>query len=442
MKTLTVMREEVNQHLGKVGEIRATCRAESRDPSKEERQNMAHHLDQVEELEKQIALEERTQNIISRVEKPKGEVIKPDPNSHSRIEVGRDEQETRDKFHSFGEMLVAVRRACSSERSVDPRLITTRASGLNEGVGADGGFLVQTEHATGLLKNVWENGEIPKRLNKITLGGAANSLSINGLDETSRANGSRAGGIVSYWKGEAESATGSKPKFRQIDLKLNKLIGLCYATDELLADATALESVISTGFQSEFDFRITDAVINGTGAGQPLGIMNAGSLVTVAKESGQTADTVKYENICKMWARMIASSRRNAVWIINQDIEPQLFTMSLAVGTAGGGPVYLPPGGASASPYGTLFGRPVIAIEQAQTLGDKGDIMLCDFGQYVAIDKGAMKKDVSMHVKFVEDEAAFRFTYRFDGQPVLASAITPKNGTNTLSHFVALANRA
>lgn len=36
----------------------------------------------------------------------------------------------------------------------------------------------------------------------------------------------------------------------------------------------------------------------------------------------------------------------------------------------------------------------------------------------------------------------FRFVYRFDGQPVLASAITPYKGTNTLSHFVKLNERA
>ena len=141
----------------------------------------------------------------------------------------------------------------------------------------------------------------------------------------------------------------------------------------------------------------------------------------------------------------MAGSRPNSIWLINQDCEPQLHAMSLAVGT-GGVPVYMPAGGIAAAPYSTLFGRPVIPIEQCPVLGDVGDIILGDFSMYKAIDKGGMQSDVSIHVRFIYDEQVFRFVYRFDGQPVLASAITPYSAgattaTATLSHFVALAAR-
>ncbi len=104
----------------------------------------------------------------------------------------------------------------------------------------------------------------------------------------------------------------------------------------------------------------------------------------------------------------------------NQAVEPQLYTMSLAVGT-GGAPVYLPGGGASAAPFATLFGRPVIPIEQCQALGHLGDIIFMDPTAYVLCDKGAVKSDVSIHVRFLYDESVFRFVYRVDGQPVWAS---------------------
>ena len=86
-----------------------------------------------------------------------------------------------------------------------------------------------------------------------------------------------------------------KPKFRQITLKLKKLIGLCYLTDELGNDSAAMESVITTAFTREFGFVLDDVIINGTGAGQPIGILNSGCLVTQAKESGQKAATVVAE---------------------------------------------------------------------------------------------------------------------------------------------------
>jgi HK97 family phage major capsid protein len=169
--------------------------------------------------------------------------------------------------------------------------------------------------------------------------------------------------------------------------------------------------------------------------------LNAGCMVSVAKEAGQAADSILYQNVLKMSSRLMASSRPNSIWIINQDCEPQLHQMSLAVG-AGGSTVYTPMGGASQAPYQTLFGRPVVPIEQCPVVGDTGDIMLCDFSKYIAIDKGGIQSDVSIHVQFKYDEQVFRFVYRFDGQPMLASAISPFSGGDDLSHFVKLAERA
>ncbi|WP_349745381.1 phage major capsid protein, partial [Roseateles cavernae] len=105
--------------------------------------------------------------------------------------------------------------------------------------------------------------------------------------------------------------------------------------------------------------------MNGSGVGQMLGILNSPALITVAAEGSQTADTIHADNIIKMWTRMPASARRRAVWLCNQDAEGQLMQLGSVVKTAagtavGGMPSYLPPGGLSASPYGTLLGRPVV----------------------------------------------------------------------------------
>jgi HK97 family phage major capsid protein len=130
------------------------------------------------------------------------------------------------------------------------------------------------------------------------------------------------------------------------------------------------------------------------------------------------------------------------VWVINQDCEPQLMQMSLGVGT-GGVALYFPPGGLSAAPYATLMGRPVIAAEYMQTLGDQGDIMLADFSEYQMIEKGGVQTASSIHVNFTYDETVFRFVYRTDGQPKWNSALTPFSGSaNTLSPFVILDERA
>ena len=235
--------------------------------------------------------------------------------------------------------------------------------------------------------------------------------------------------------------TASKPKFRKIDLSLKKLIGLCYATDELLQDSTALGGVIQEAFTSEFSFRTDDAILNGSGAGMPLGIIPSGALVSVAAEAGQASATINSLNIFKMWARLLPAAEKNAVWIVNKDVYPQLFSLNVAVGL-GGIPVWLPAGSISGQPYSTLFGKIVIPCEASATLGTVGDVILADLGGYVLAEKGGIKSDMSIHVRYLYDESVFRFVLRIDGQPALASPITPFKGSSTLSHFVGLATRS
>jgi len=341
-------------------------------------------------------------------------------------------------FKSFGEQLMSV--AKSAGGFTDPRLMETKQTGMSEGVPADGGFLVQEDFAAEMLKLTFAQGEILSRVRRFPISANSNSLRANYLDEGSRADGSRWGGVQGYWKAEGALKVASNPTFGQLLLELNKLIGLCYATDELLQDATALEAIINYAFQMEFTYQLEDAVINGTGAGQPLGILNSPALITVAEEAGQPADTLVSENIVNMWSRMWAPSRKNAVWFINQDCEPQLHSMYVAVG-ATGVPVYLPAGGLSASPFATLYGRPVIPVEYCQTVGTLGDIIFADLSQYWMIDKGGMQQAQSIHVNFLYDETVFRFVYRADGQSSWPGALTPANSALTLSPFVALETR-
>lgn len=362
--------------------------------------------------------------------------IEPEDRSTEKPEVKPTPAKDNEKrFASFGEQLMAAYRAATPGGKVDERLTTRAASDLNESTPSDGGFLVQQDFVTELLKRTYETGILASKVKKIPISTNANGMKINAIDEDSRANGSRWGGVQTYWEGEADEITASKPKFRQMELSLKKLTGLCYATDELLQDAAALEAVIRQAFAEEFGFKIDDAILSGSGEGEPLGILNSGAIVTVAKEASQT-DTITVENLIKMWNRLWSRSRANAVWYINQELEPYLYTLKI-----GDKPVYIPAGGLSEKPYGTLFGRPVVPIEQCSAAGEVGDIILADIGQYLLIDKGGIKSASSIHVRFLYDENVFRFIYRVDGKPIWTKPLTPYKGSATVSPFVTLAKR-
>jgi HK97 family phage major capsid protein len=358
-------------------------------------------------------------------------------------------------FSGLGDFCQTVARAADPARlglPMDPRLAErySAISGHNESVASEGGFLVGTDEMTDLMQRTYNNttllagGQGFSGAQRIPISNTSNGVKINSLNETSRADGSRWGGIRAYWASEGAEKTDSKAEFKQISLELKKLIGLAYATDELLADTTALEAVISAAFVGEFSFKIQKALFSGIGGGVPLGILNAPATVSVAAEGGQAAKTIVKENIDKMWSRMWPSSISNSVWFINQNAYPALFSMTQDVGT-GGAPVYLPPGGLSVSPFGTLMGRPVVPIEQCETLGTKGDIVFADMSQYLFADKGGIDSASSIHVRFIYDETAFRFVLRVDGRPAWNAPLTPfKDSTtsSTVSPFITLATRA
>lgn len=360
---------------------------------------------------------------------------------------GEDENGDPKVFSSFGEQLRAIALAEMDPRRSDPRLDLCQkqmraATGLSEGIAGDGGYLVQKDFSSEILKRTYDAAVLAPKCRKIGISSNANGIKINAIAESSRVEGSRLGGVRAYWENEADLYLASAPKFRQIELVLKKLTGLCYATEEVLADAGVLGGIIGDGFRDEFAFKLDDSILRGTGAGQPKGILNSNALVTVAKESGpQTATTIVLNNIVKMRSRLWSRSRGNSVWFINQDCEPQLNILSLTVGN-NSYPVLMPASGVAGAPYDTIFGRPVIPIEQAATLGTVGDIMLLDLSQYLLCDKGSIQAAQSVHVRFLYDEMAFKFTYRVDGQPVWDLPLTPAQGSNTQSPFVVVETRS
>lgn len=333
----------------------------------------------------------------------------------------------------FGEFLIAVRNARTAGVT-DPRLFAA-AQGAGEAVGEDGGFLVGQSMITDLTKRLYA-GALLSRVQRIPLSPGTNGVDINVIKETSRATGSRWGAVQGYWVDEGTAPTASRPKFERVSLKLNKLAALGYAGDELLSDAAAVQDVMTRSFADELLFLVEDAIVNGTGAGQPKGILNAGCLVTVAKETGQAAATILTTNLSKMWARFLGS---NPVWFINRDANPQLDELSIPAGTGALEPRFVT--------YGSdglmrIKGAPVIEVEQCATLGTVGDIVLADMSAYGYIDGGGVQQAMSMHVAFTTDEMAFRATLRCDGQALPRAALTPFKGSNTRSPFVALATRA
>jgi HK97 family phage major capsid protein len=354
-------------------------------------------------------------------------------------------------FATFGEQLGAIRQSAIASRgggAPDQRLVAVQeyartqaaAAGLNETVGSDGGFAVQTDFTDAILARIETEAVLWPQAFPIPLSQNSNGVKVNQLDETSRATGSRWGGVQVYWEAEATTVTAKKPKITPLELTLKKLFGIGYRTDEISQDWTASGALLEAAFSAEMAFALDDAAVRGSGAGQPKGFLNSAALVSVSAEGGQAADTVIAENFFAMFARMPARSKRRANWYINGDLWPQVFQLHQVIGT-GGSPLFIPTGALGDAPGGTILGRPVIEIEQASAPGDVGDVSFVDMGEYLRLEKGGIQRASSMHVEFLTDQEVFRWILRTNGAPGWKSAITPYKGSLSKSPFVALAAR-
>lgn len=350
------------------------------------------------------------------------------------VKAGVDITVTKDKadqpWKSKGEFFMAVKNAATSPSQIDSRLLPLKATGMNEAIPSQGGFLVPQQTAPGILEKMYGTGSLLSMFtNRDPVSG--NGMTYNVVDETSRVDGSRNGGIVGYWGAEAGTKTASKPKFRQLEEKLKKVYAMCAATDELLEDAPALESWLTRTVPNELRFKVEDAIINGDGVGKPLGVTVSPAFKSAVRVN---ANQISATDIGNMWAARYAGVN-DYIWLGNQTIFPQLLTMSI-----GQQPVYTTPGGLSNMPYGTLLGRPYYDIEYLPALGTLGDLILVSPSQYQMIEKaGGIQYASSIHVYFTTDESVFRFVYRVDGAPTWNSTLTLKDGSTTVSPFVGLA---
>lgn len=450
--------------IGKSDAIIAQADTEGRELTTDERNTVRENSAEVERLEGEIELRMTQQRQAARLREPQprqtaaggaeplqaaapqGGEGQPQPThvqtTHLSTAATRAAQRGNGGFNSLGHFAQAVRMAITNPANMDGRLRAAAATTYGvESVGADGGFAVPGDYRTDIWRQVMAEDSLFSRCDAVPT--ASNKVSVP-TDETTPWSTS---GVRVYTRNEAAAMTQSKPNLKEVDVKLNEIYAFVPMTDELLEDAPMMSSFLSTKAGEAITYALNNYIINGTGVGQPLGILNSGCLVTLTKEGSQTATTIHADNIAKMWARMPARVRGQAVWLTNQDCEPQLmklgFPVVTAAGTATGGmPLFVPPGGLSASPYATLLGRPVIATEACAALGTKGDIILAYMGGYFAPYKaGGVKSDVSMHLYFDQGITSFRWTLRVGGQPWLSAPIARANGSNTLSHFVCVETR-
>ncbi|MCX5810165.1 MAG: phage major capsid protein [Proteobacteria bacterium] len=342
--------------------------------------------------------------------------------------IGKDAPLDRGGFKNFNEFLAIVHSGRSDNRL---RIMDTRAMTIGGG-GDSGGFSVPEEFSAWLLDSSLEGEIVRPRATVWPM--ISLTKKCPGWDASTHNAGLF--GLTGTWMAESGSATEVFAKMRQITLNANKLACYTSASNELVADGISFEQQLSDAIVKTIGWYLDYGFIQGLGAGWPLGILNSPSLITVAKETGQIANTILYHNIVKMYARLAPQCMKNAVWIANQTTIPAMLTMTITVGTGG---AFIPAVVQSNGKF-YLLGKEVLFTEKCPALSSKGDIILADLSEYTI----GLRKDVSLDKSnapgWLKDESSYRAIVRADGQAKWNAPISPKTG-DTLSWAVTLAAR-
>lgn len=300
-----------------------------------------------------------------------------------------------------------------------------------------GGFLVPTTYAPDFLKIDPEADPIGGKTRNVPM--ASPMVKIMARTDKNHTT-SVAGGLTVTRRPDTVAATSSQIQVEQVSLEAHDLFGLSYASESLLRDsAITFTALLSASFSDQFAYALIKERLYGTGIGEFLGILTAldasslGPTVSVAKDSGQPAATISYDNIVNMRAQCWGFEK--AVWLGNHDTYPQLSKLKLDVGT-GGTAMYTP--SLRDDRPDMLLGRPIFYSEYAKAIGTQGDLILANWNEYLEGTYQPMQQDESIHVRFVNHERAFKFYMRNAGTPWWKSALTPVYSTKKLSPFVVL----
>ena len=387
---------------------------------------------EVQEMEADVAAQARGQGRQTRAD--------TDPPRAGALDTTTDLSEG-DPWRGFAQdragFFLSVRRAGMPGAGLDERLKPLAGpSTYDAETGSTDGYMVPPAIRDEIWEAVTEDGS--EIMNLMTAEPTEGNQVQVIKDETTPWGSS---GVQAAWAAEGIQLNASKLASKLTDVKLHKLYAFVLATDELLEDAPRLYDRLTRQSARAIGWKGSEAIMWGTGVGQPLGWMESNPLITVDADSGQTlaAKPITVGNLGNMLSRLTSGSLGRSVWVANSDLIPALLTLVL-----GQRPLFIPDSGTlnDAPNFGTLLGRPVVFSEHAQQLGTVGDISLIDpMGYYLTNKKSGVNFAQSIHLYFDYGIQAFRWTVRLGGQPYLSAAIARAKSANTKSHFVTLAAR-
>ena len=276
---------------------------------------------------------------------------------------------------------------------------------MQEGVDADGGYLVPDEYDSRLITKLTEENVIRRLGHRLSTSG---DHKINIAASTPAA----------AWIEEGESLTFGDATFDQIILDAHKLHVAVKVTEELLYDSMFdIENDLFDAFGKALANAEEDAFINGDGNGKPLGILAAAggaqTGVTTASSTAITADEV-----INLVYSLKRPYRKNAVFIMNDQ------TIAAIRKLKDGNGMYMWQPALTAGEPDRLLGYPVHTSQFMPTIAAGAKtIAFGDFSYYNIGDRGSRSLGELRELFAGNGMVGFLAKERVDGKLVLPEAV-------------------
>lgn len=342
-----------------------------------------------------------------------------------------------------------VRKAGMLPASEDPRVLrkgyvgahvpwdgggVVQKAPMAESSGGTGGYLVPEHTAIGVELRLQEVGVFHRKAYRQPMLSATCPIPAIDLNK-SHATGTSPllGGMQYTWTGENKSGTESEPSFAAAQLVAHDLIALVYVSNQLVMDGgealgTYLERVLTVGVEWAVEY----ACFQGSGVGQPMGIVNSAATATVTRAGGGAIAT---GDVAAVATKIIPACRGRCVWVASPTAMAQIETLStyfLNQESRGDDD--------ETGLAGLLLGRPLYTTEKLPALGTRGDLVLFDPRMYALGTRSlSIERGTAEQTAFYKNQTVFRVWWRGDGQPIPRGTCTLADGTTTgIGCFVAL----
>jgi HK97 family phage major capsid protein len=429
LEKLQTQAEETDHEIRKV---EASVEAENRTMNPDEIAKVRDLTAKFEQLTAEIDLRRKTELRAATLTAPQPRKVDPLPTTATPVPTAGATSHTftggtpaahNFRNHGFekgpGEFLVAVMNASTSRRP-DPRLMVNAVSTYgNESVGADGAFALPPAFASGLMNAVIPQDSFLAAMNPVQTNSNLLVVPVN-----EKAYWQNSSGITGAKTAEGAAITASKAAISEVRVPLYKYASLVHVSEETLADIPFMASWVMNEMGNHLRWLLEDAVMNGSGEGNPLGILNASSTIAIS-DADSTATAIGAVDVLTMEANLLNAS--GAFWVGNPTVFPAIAAMK--TGSAGY-PLFqqditLPSKQA-------LLGRPFYRSEASPILNTTGDLCLIAPGGFIFATKaGGVQTATTVGFAFDQDLQSFRATLRAGFAPVLSAKVARAKSTGS-----------